>query len=404
MQDFFRRNVFLVEDRGAEGSCGYRDGPIFGLRSHPGFLYMPAALFLLPPLGSGSGVEDGDRNGPDDGMRSQIHARRARGVPASESRYLEIARAALKEWCEHPHRTNLDGGASRPPRPAGAGDAAASDDDEEETERPSMWDEWVRHERLLAGGGPAAKKAAKYSAPLLSKKLSWATLGYHYDWTRRAYRAGFRSDLPPALSDLAAPFAASSQRYSGGGAGDEFSAEAAIVNYYGGRCTTMGGHRDDLELASEAPVVSASLGLPAVFLLGGHSRDGGNGDDGTKISSGPDAVPTVLPLLVRPGDVMVLGGESRMRYHGVARILAGDEEAAVGTRPVEGRVPSSGEVGGELEVVPLEKKYFRNEDGNGEEEDFTFVRRFLSVHRINVNIRQVLPHGVEGFPLPKVGD
>ena len=41
------------------------------------------------------------------------------------------------------------------------------------------------------------------------------------------------------------------------------------MNFYRcGQHSTMGGHRDDLELTMDAPVVSMSFGSTAVFLLG----------------------------------------------------------------------------------------------------------------------------------------
>ena len=60
----------------------------------------------------------------------------------------------------------------------------------------------------------------------------------------------------------------------------------------------MGGHRDDLELDFTQPVVSISLGLPAIFLLGGDTKD----------------CEPVVPILVRPGDVYLLAGDSRLCF------------------------------------------------------------------------------------------
>ncbi|KAH8062873.1 ribosomal protein [Aureococcus anophagefferens] len=78
--------------------------------------------------------------------------------------------------------------------------------------------------------GPAPGGAAPPPAG-----LRWATLGRHYDWSRRAYAAP--SAVPAVSRRCAAPAAA------GGGA---FAAEAAIVNYYAPG-DTMGGHVDDAE-------------------------------------------------------------------------------------------------------------------------------------------------------------
>jgi alkylated DNA repair protein (DNA oxidative demethylase) len=81
--------------------------------------------------------------------------------------------------------------------------------------------------------------------------------------------------------------------------------EACLVNYYR-RGAKMGLHRDEDEQDFSAPVVSISLGDTAIFRLGGTRRAG----------------PTET-LKLASGDVLVLGGESRLRYHGVDRVLGG---------------------------------------------------------------------------------
>ena len=52
----------------------------------------------------------------------------------------------------------------------------------------------------------------------------------------------------------------------------DFNASASIINYYSLK-SNMGGHRDDLEVDFTKSVVSLSLGVPAVFLLGGNMKD-----------------------------------------------------------------------------------------------------------------------------------
>ena len=81
--------------------------------------------------------------------------------------------------------------------------------------------------------------------------------------------------------------------------------EACLVNRYraGAR---MGLHRDADEEDFSAPVVSISLGDTALFRLGGAQRKG----------------PT-RSLKLQSGDVVVLGGEARLAYHGIDRIVAG---------------------------------------------------------------------------------
>ncbi len=78
--------------------------------------------------------------------------------------------------------------------------------------------------------------------------------------------------------------------------------EAALINYYQ-NTAKMGLHQDKDEQDLTAPVVSISLGNSAKFRLGGLKRR-----DKT----------TTLEL--QSGDVMVLGGDARLCYHGIDRI------------------------------------------------------------------------------------
>jgi alkylated DNA repair protein (DNA oxidative demethylase) len=87
--------------------------------------------------------------------------------------------------------------------------------------------------------------------------------------------------------------------------GCAYPPEACLVNWYGPEAR-MGLHRDEDEEAAEAPVVSISLGDEARFRLGGPQRRG----------------PT-RSMILRSGDVVVLGGESRHFYHGVDRLYPG---------------------------------------------------------------------------------
>jgi alkylated DNA repair protein (DNA oxidative demethylase) len=81
--------------------------------------------------------------------------------------------------------------------------------------------------------------------------------------------------------------------------------EACLINYYP-RGARMGSHRDADEADFTAPVVSVSLGDDAVFHVGGRAR--------------ADAKQRVV---LKSGDVVVLGGEARLAYHGIDRIRPG---------------------------------------------------------------------------------
>jgi alkylated DNA repair protein (DNA oxidative demethylase) len=81
--------------------------------------------------------------------------------------------------------------------------------------------------------------------------------------------------------------------------------EACLVNYYG-EGARMGLHQDRDEADLDAPVVSLSLGDACLFRYGGETRN----------------APT-RSLRLRSGDAIVIGGASRLIFHGVDRILPG---------------------------------------------------------------------------------
>jgi DNA oxidative demethylase len=104
--------------------------------------------------------------------------------------------------------------------------------------------------------------------------------------------------MPPSFRELART-AAESAGFSG------FDPDACLVNRYGaGARLTL--HQDKNERDLAAPIVSVSLGLPAVFLFGGATR-----------AERPERVPLVH------GDVVVWGGPARLRYHGVLALADG---------------------------------------------------------------------------------
>jgi len=87
-----------------------------------------------------------------------------------------------------------------------------------------------------------------------------------------------------------------------------FPPQACLVNYYTGSAK-MGLHQDKDEEDFSAPVLSVSLGDTGLFRVGGRSRK-----DPTKT------------IELKSGDVVVLGGEDRLAYHGIDRILQGTSD------------------------------------------------------------------------------
>lgn len=130
------------------------------------------------------------------------------------------------------------------------------------------------------------------------------TLGWVSD--RRGYRYTTQDPLSgqpwPAMSLLFATLAERAARAAGF---DDFKPDACLVNRYvpGARLTL---HQDKDENDFSAPIVSVSLGLPAVFLFGGNSRK----DKQRRIP-------------VQHGDVVVWGGPARLYHHGVLPLKDG---------------------------------------------------------------------------------
>jgi alkylated DNA repair protein (DNA oxidative demethylase) len=78
--------------------------------------------------------------------------------------------------------------------------------------------------------------------------------------------------------------------------------EACLVNFYDDDAR-MGLHQDRDEKDLETPVVSISLGDSCLFRVGGTERSGGT-----------------LSFKLSSGDIVVLGGEGRLAFHGVDKI------------------------------------------------------------------------------------
>ncbi|MCC5794556.1 MAG: DNA oxidative demethylase AlkB [Chromatiales bacterium] len=123
---------------------------------------------------------------------------------------------------------------------------------------------------------------------------------------RRGYRYSAEDPLTgrpwPPMPELVAQLArqlAGEAGYAG------FEPDACLVNAYrpGMR---MGLHQDRDEADMSQPIVSVSLGLPAVFLWGGLRR----GDKARRVT-------------LAHGDALVFGGESRMCFHGIAPVARG---------------------------------------------------------------------------------
>jgi alkylated DNA repair protein (DNA oxidative demethylase) len=131
-------------------------------------------------------------------------------------------------------------------------------------------------------------------------EVGWVTDrgGYRYTAVDPATRRRWPT-MPASMKALAVRAAAAADF-------TDFEPDACLLNRYdpGSRLTL---HQDRNERDFSAPVVSVSLGLPAVFLFGGMKR--------------------VLPakrVTLSHGDVMVWGGRQRLAFHGVAKLADGE--------------------------------------------------------------------------------
>lgn len=113
--------------------------------------------------------------------------------------------------------------------------------------------------------------------------------------------------MPSPLQELAA-HAAAAAGYA------DFVPDACLLNRYEPG-TRLSLHQDKDERDYAQPIVSVSLGLPAVFLFGGLKR-----------------ADRALRLRLVHGDIVVWGGPARLRYHGVAPLADGWHERLGGLR------------------------------------------------------------------------
>jgi DNA oxidative demethylase len=135
--------------------------------------------------------------------------------------------------------------------------------------------------------------------------LGWVTdrSGYRYDSVDPESGKQWPA-MPGAFRELA-------ERAAAEAGFREFRPDACLINRYEPEAK-LSLHQDKDERDFTQPIVSVSLGIPAIFLFGGFVR----GDKTQRV-----------PL--EHGDVVVWGGPARLRYHGVMT-LKEDEHPLLG--------------------------------------------------------------------------
>lgn len=176
-------------------------------------------------------------------------------------------------------------------------------------EQRGLW----RECRALADGPvpmytPTVRGGRPMSVGMLCLGMHWNAQTYAYEPSRRDFDNLVVPPVPGRFAALARSAAAD--------AGFTMRPDLCIMNYYV-EAAKMGVHQDKDErpetIASGAPIVSVSLGDTARFVIGGLARR-----DPTQA------------IMLRSGDVLVMGGPSRLRFHGVTRILPGTAPADMG--------------------------------------------------------------------------
>lgn len=133
-------------------------------------------------------------------------------------------------------------------------------------------------------------------------------------------RRGYRYSATDPLSGrpwpaMPAAFTALARSAAAAAGFADFVPDACLVNHYApGAKLSLHQDKDERDLA--APIVSVSLGMPAIFVFGGLAR-----------SERAARVPLVH------GDVVVWGGVDRLRFHGVLPVK-GPAHAVLGEQRI----------------------------------------------------------------------
>lgn len=177
----------------------------------------------------------------------------------------------------------------------------------------------VRACREWAREGPGIRAATLPNGGQMTVRsfgLGWHWYPYRYSRTRDDQDGSPVTPFPSWLGDLGRAALADAH-----GEERDYRPDVALVNHYDGDAR-MGLHQDRDEVSRE-PVVSFSIGAPCLFRLGNTEHRGRPWTD----------------VELRSGDLVVFGDASRLAFHGVPKLLAGDD------------VPDTGLASGRLNIT-----------------------------------------------------
>jgi alkylated DNA repair protein (DNA oxidative demethylase) len=153
--------------------------------------------------------------------------------------------------------------------------------------------------RAVAQAAPMFSPDTPYGKPMSVRMTSAGSVGWYADRSGYRYAPAHPSGTPwpPIPSAVLVMWRALT--------GLTRDPDCCLINYYG-EGARMGMHQDKDEASFEWPVLSVSLGDAALFRMGNTTRGG-----------------TTESLWLESGDVVVMGGDARLTYHGVDRIRFG---------------------------------------------------------------------------------
>ena len=168
----------------------------------------------------------------------------------------------------------------------------------------------VEDVRAVAAAAPMFSPETPYGKPMSVRMTSAGSVGWYAD------RSGYRYSPTHPGGGPWPPIPAAILTLWTDVTGLERAPDCCLINYYG-EGARMGMHQDKDEADFSWPVLSVSLGDAGLFRFGNTTRGG-----------------KTEWLWLVSGDVVVMGGEARLTYHGVDRIRFGSS----GLLPKGGRI------------------------------------------------------------------
>lgn len=149
--------------------------------------------------------------------------------------------------------------------------------------------------RGVVAAAPLFSPQTPFGKPMSVRMTSAGRVGWYAD--RSGYRYTERHPNDTVWPPIPAPVLDVWRMVSG----VDRDPDCCLINFYG-EGARMGLHRDNDEADFRWPVVSVSLGDEALFRVGNVTRGG-----------------TTESVWLGSGDVVVMGGDARLAYHGIDR-------------------------------------------------------------------------------------